>query len=509
MKEKISGILGFAGVLIVFAGWVFYSFYPEKTILASGLEILALVFLIFYFVTRFTRLISFSKTRTARMGVNSVLMTLFFICILALLAVLLNKHHFRFDLSEGGKFSLSPQTIKILKNLKRDIKITAFIEGGTKGIEQGNDLLNNFKYQTPRIQVEMVDPGRRPAIAKQYGITQSDTLVLESGKQERRVRSLTEQELINAVIQVTQDQKKRIYFLEGHGEHKIGDTEKEGYSLAKEALEKDGYEVKNLLLLQEGKIPDDASVLVVGGSMTMVLPSEKPLIDQYMAKGGKVLFLIDPESKSDFESFLVKWGVQFQNDLIIDPLSRLFGGDFTVPIVNAFPPHEITRDLKPPVFFPVARSFSFVKEKEAEFEFSPLAESGPNSWGETKIVSGEARFDPREDFKGPLTIAGAFAFKKKNDTDPVKPGKWIVIGDSDFATNAYLKAASNADFFLNAISWLAEEKGLISIRPDAATPAPFFLTSTQGKLFFFVPLLILPGFVMVMGIFVWRKRKNR
>lgn len=443
------------------------------------------------------------------MGTNAFAATLFVIGILSVLALLLNKHSFRFDFSEEGNFSIAPQTVKILKNLKQDIKITGFVEEGTKSKEKAVDLLNNFKYQTPHIQYELIDPARRPAIAKQYGITQSDTLVLEGGKQEKRIRTINEEDLINAVVQVNQDQKKSLYFLEGHGEHKIGDSEKEGYSFAKESLEKDGYDVKTLLLLQEGKIPDNAAVLVVGGPMTQVISTEKTILDHYLSKGGKVLFLIDPESRADFDSFLKNWGAELHQDLVIDPMSRLFGGDFTIPVVNSFQNHEITREMKAPVFFPVARSFSFKKEMEAEIAFNPLAESGPNSWGETKIRSGEAKFDPGEDFKGPVTIAGAFNFKKKSEAELDKGSKWIVVGDSDFATNAFFKAAGNGDLFLNMISWLAEEKGLISVRAKDDQSTPFFLTRSQGKLFFLVPILIVPGAVIMAGILVWRVRRKR
>ena len=509
MNNKISNVLGYAGFLGAIAGWILYSLYPDKTILVSFLEVVALGFLSFYFMTHFTRLTAFSKKRSARMGANAILMTLFFTGILIVLAVLLSKHHLRFDFSEERKFSLSPQTIKILKSLQREIKITGFFEERTKLKEQAVDLLNSFKYQTPRIQYELIDPGKKPAIAKQYGITQSDTLVLEGGKQEKRVRAINEEELINAIVEVNQDRKKVIYFLEGHGEHKIGDSGKEGYLLAKEALEKDGYEVKSLLMLQEGKVPEESSVLIIGGPMTMVLPSEKAGLENYLNKSGKVLFLIDPESKSDFEGFLEKWGVTLQKDLIIDPLSRLFGGDFTIPVVTSFPPNEITQDLKTAVFFPVARSIAFNKTKESEIEFKPLAESSPNSWGETKIKTGEARFDPGEDYKGPVTIAGAFSIKKKSETETEKTAKWIVVGDSDFSTNGFLKAAGNSDLFLNMISWLAEEKGLISIRSTSLNTGPLFLTSTQGKLFFFVPILIVPGLVLMVGITVWIKRKRK
>ncbi|MFI5303591.1 MAG: GldG family protein [Nitrospiria bacterium] len=454
-------------------------------------------------------LLGFTRKRSTRMGANAFVATLFFIGILTVLAILFNKHSLRFDFSEEGSFSIAPQTIKILKSLSKDIKITGFVEEGSKSKEKAVDLLNNFKYQSSHIQFELIDPARRPAIAKQYGITQSDTLVLEGGKQEKRIRAINEEELINAIVQVNQDQKKMIYFLEGHGEHKIGDTDKEGYSFVKESLEKDGYEVKNILLLQEGKIPDNASVLVIDGPATQVIDSEKTGIENYLKRGGKILFLIDPETKSDLEPFLQKWGAMLHKDLVIDPMSRLFGGDFTIPVVNSFPNHEITREMKSPVFFPLARSFSFIKEMEGEIEFSPLAESGPNSWGETNIRSGEAKFDEGEDYKGPVILAGAFNFKKKSDAEPEKPGKWIVVGNSTFATNSFFKAAGNGDFFLNMISWLAEEKGLISVRAKEEQTTPFFMTRSQGQLFFLVPIFLVPGMVVIVGLAVWRNRRKK
>ncbi|HXN06397.1 MAG TPA: Gldg family protein [Nitrospiria bacterium] len=504
-KEKLGNILGICGLLIALIGLFLYGAYPEKAGLISAFEAVALASLVYYFVLNFTRISAFSKKRSTRMGTGSFVTLLLFLGILGIIAVLGTRHHFRYDLSESGDFSLSPQTKKILKETQKEIKITAFLEEAAPDLEKAKDLLNNFKYQSSKISYEMVDPVKRPTIAKRYGVTQSGTMILESGGKESRTRAVSEEELVNAIIRMNQEKKKTVYFLEGHGEHKISDTEKEGYSIAKSGLEKDGFVVKNILLLQEGKVPDDAAVLVIGGPVSAFLPAEKSALETWLSKGGKVIFMVDPETRSGLDDLLEKYGILLHKDLVIDPRSKLMGADFTIPVVSEFPRHEITKEMKAPVFFPVARSFDFIKEKGSEIDFQALAMSDPGSWGETKIQTGTAKFDQGEDFPGPLVMAAVFSFK---DTGKM-PAKWIMVGDSDFITNNFFQAFGNGDFFLNMVSYLAEEKNLISIRPNPVKSGTLLLTSRTGIWFFLVPVIIIPGVVLLAGILVWRKRRNR
>ena len=53
-----------------------------------------------------------------------------------------------------------------------------------------------------------------------------------------------EENLTNALLKVIREGKKVVYFLEGHGEHSINNTEREGYSEAKRAIESQNYVVK-------------------------------------------------------------------------------------------------------------------------------------------------------------------------------------------------------------------------------------------------------------------------
>jgi ABC-type uncharacterized transport system involved in gliding motility auxiliary subunit len=130
----------------------------------------------------------------------------------------------------------------------------------------------------------------------------------------------------------------------------------------------------------------------------------------------------------------------------------------------------------------------------------PLAQTSRESWGETDraaLQRGEAKPDP-EDKKGPLSVAVVATIDK---------ARLVVIGTSNLASNQFLNAAGNRDFFLNAVSWLAEEENLIAIRPKETKQTPVILTATQGQVIFWLPVVVLPGAVMLCGIAVLLRRR--
>src|SRR5438132_8747206 len=135
------------------------------------------------------------------------------------------------------------------------------------------DLIDSYRAHSAKLTVEFVDPEKKPGVTRQYGITRPDTAVLESGKQETRITSASEQELTNALIRVSKDEKKTVYFLTGHAEHPLEDGSKEGYSFLKEALERQGYTVRSLSLYESTTIPTKASVPVLAGPQKPLSPA--------------------------------------------------------------------------------------------------------------------------------------------------------------------------------------------------------------------------------------------
>ncbi len=507
MTPRLTFLLGVLGGVLAGAGVVIYALAPERTALIATTEGLAAVCLTVFLVAHFELFREFSARRATRLGLNSVLMVVLMGAILGILNFLAARHSVRWDLSETKRFTLAPQTARLLRELPREVKVTVFASDQSPVRLAYRDLIDSYRAHTAKLAVEYVDPEKKPGVARQYGITRPDTAVLESGKQETRITSASEQELTNALIRVTKDEKKAVYFLTGHGEHLPEDGSKEGYSFLKEALERQGYTVRSLSLYESKTIPKNASMVVLGGPQKPVSPEEQLLLADCVRTGGRLLVLLDPGSRAGLESTLEAWGLQADNRTVLDT-QTILGGDLTMPVVNTYGTHEITQDLGQ-VFtmFPHARPVSFLDSKGNEWVFHPLAKSSPRSWAHAGELAPIRDFDPQKDTQGPLTLAALVVARASPSEDARQPAV-LLVGDSDFASNAYLDFSGNTDFILHAVAWLAEEKDLITIAPKDTRLGTLLLTTAQSNALFALQVLGLPGFFLLAGFAVWRRRRR-
>ncbi len=514
MSERATFLLGTLGGVLAGAGAVLYFVSPERTGLIAGTEGLAAACLTVFFVAHYEMFREISTRRSTRLGLNSLLMVVLLATILGIVNFLAARHSVRWDFSETKRFTLAPQTARLLRELPREVKVTVFTGDQGPARSAYRDLFDSYQARTAKLTVEFVDPEKKPGVARQYALTRPDTAVLESGRQETRITAASEQELTNALIRVTKDEKKTLYFLTGHAEHLLEETDKSGYSFWKEALERQGYAVRSLSLYESKTIPPNASVLVLGGPQKAVSPEEQALLADYVKKGGRLLVLLDPGSRAGLEGFLENWGLQADNRTVLDT-QTIQGGDLTMPVVNTYGTHEITQDLGQ-VFtmFPHARPVGFLDSKAQEWAFHPLAKSSARSWARPAEVGaggtggGQVRdFDPKNDQPGPLTLAGLVT-ARTSPTENARPPAILFVGDSDFVSNAFLDFSGNTDFILHAVAWLAGEKDLISIAPKDAALGTFLLTAAQSNALFAVQVLGLPAFSLAAGFRMWRRRRR-
>src|SRR5438445_9322377 len=277
------------------------------------------------------------------------------VTILGILTFLAARHSIRWDFSETQRFTLAPQTARLVRELPREVKVTVFTSDQSPVRLEYRDLIDSYRAHSAKLTVEFVDPEKKPGVARQYSITRPDIAVLESGKQETRIASASEQELTNALIRVTKDEKKTVYFLTGDAEHPLEDGSKEGYSFLKEALERQGYTVRSLSLYESKTIPMKASVLVLAGPQKPASPAEQVRLADYVRTGGRLLLLLDPGSRAGIEGTLAAWGLRTDTRSLLDTQTNR-GCHLPMPVVNTYGTHEITQDLGQVLtMFPLAR----------------------------------------------------------------------------------------------------------------------------------------------------------
>ncbi len=518
--KKFGPAAGWLALATGFVALFFYIVLPDIKSVSISLAVVCLINGIFFCITEGPNLTRNLSSRSALYGANTLIMTAVVLGILIFVDLLAFRHKHRFDFTEGGYFTLAPQTKKFISNLPRAVKMTAFFQTESPEKTDFANLIAGYLEETEKIKLQYVDPDKNPSVTKQYGVTTYGTVAFESGAKETKVQNATEENVTNALLKVTRDEQKVIYFLEGHGESKISDNKDEGYATAKKNLEQDGFIVKPLLLFQSAEVPKDASVLVVPGPKKPFQKEEKKVVANYLNSGGSVFMLIDPKSSSGMETFLKKWGIEIGEDIVIDPMSKLFGGDFAAPVVNQYTVHEITSDFVLATIFPVIRSVREIPV--AGITTTELLKTGANSWAESDFDLGTVKYEEDKDVKGPIPIS-VIATKilekedRKNSPDrenseatknnkPLPKATLLVIGDSDFSNNRYTNFSGNGDFFLNAVSWLAEEENLLSIRPKERKNTPIQMTQSWGYAIFIMGVIVFPGLIAVMGIRTWWRR---
>ncbi|HOW85268.1 MAG TPA: GldG family protein [Candidatus Aminicenantes bacterium] len=524
LKKNLNTV---AGVLVA-AGLVGWIVWPQKKTAALIVAALGLAALALYAYLNRAALGPKLSRKSLLYSGNMVLVVVLVLAILGLANYFLSKHNHRWDFTQAKVHSLSDQTITVLKALKTDVTFKGFFREGNYGRSAMENLLKIYAYHSGRIRYEFIDPDKNPGLVKRYGVTQDGTTIIEAGDKEGRVTTTSEEDVTNALIKATRERKKTICFLEGHGEESVEGAGDNSFSTAKAELEKLGYEVKKQNLALADRFPGDCALLVVPGPQKDLLPNEYETIKAYVQNGGRVLFLVDPETPTLLPLLLADYGFKLDNDIVVDTVSRLLGGDYFMPVVSEYETHAITDKFGYATFFPYARSVEVGETKPEGATVTELARTSPNSWSERELDQKEVKFNPAKDRQGPIGLAAVADFKvkpaapaaaqaeaKPGQTAPEaqagtaeKDARIAVIGDSDFIKNRYFGLSGNGNFFLNVANWLTEEADLIAIQPKTQTPRTITLTPSQGRLIFLVSIVILPLLALLLGVSVWVRRRS-
>ena len=445
------------------------------------------------------------KDRRLLYGGNMLLVIILVTAILGLLNYFSARHSWRVDTNTGKTFSLAPQTVNLLKSLNSDIEIIVF----DKRINAGpvENLLKEYAHISKRFSYRLVDPDEKPGLSNQYKVTQYGSLVVIGGNREEQINLATEEALTNAIIKVTRDKTRRVAFITGHGERSINSADRKGFANAEAAIEDQNYVVEELRLAEMDSIPGDISVIIIAGPEKDYFKGELELLTTYLKNGGSGLFLLDPKPGMGLQKYLRKWNISVGSDMVVDAsgFGRLLGAGPEIPLVSDYGDHPIVEQLDGLMtFFPLTRSVSVIASDNSKMSATVIARTGQTSYaiGQEKISKREEISIGPEDRRGPIDIACALTVS--NDTN--RETRIVVVGDSDFASNAYFTNQANGDFFMNIINWLVSDEDLISIRPKNPEMRTVNVTPGQMRLVFWLTVIVLPVLAFALGIVVYRGR---
>ncbi|HEX9417877.1 MAG TPA: GldG family protein, partial [Methylomirabilota bacterium] len=220
MWGAVLCLLG-ACALVLFASWM--------TRLQWALVIVAAVLFVVSAALNWREGASLLGRRGMRHGSAAALLVLIALGVAVLANAVSLRYNTRWDMTEGKRHSLSPQTVKLLKGLTAPVEAIAFFRSDMPGKKTAEDLLKQYAQASGgKFTYRMEDPDRSPGLAKRYGIESYGTLVMQSGDKSEKVPDAEEERLTNALVKVTRPGNPVIYVVKGHGERDISSAERTG-----------------------------------------------------------------------------------------------------------------------------------------------------------------------------------------------------------------------------------------------------------------------------------------
>jgi ABC-type uncharacterized transport system involved in gliding motility auxiliary subunit len=548
MLNRILGIIGWVGTALVLAAVAVRFLKPEWSPYQQYLAWAGLACVLAYLAGQWREVGAFYKRRQARYGTLSIVSILVVLGILIAVNYLASRQNKRWDLTANQVYSLSDQTVKVLQGLDAPVKFTVYDQ--ETNFDRFRDRLEEYAYHSTRVTTEYVDMDRQPARAKQAQVQQYGTLVIEYKDRTERVTNVAEQDITNALIKAVTGEARKVYFTQGHGEKDPTSSDRLGYASVSQLLTRDNYGVERVVLAQQKDLPADATAVIIAGPRTDFLQPEIEALQRYLAKGGKVMFLLDPPEGpepaplTNLTALLKEWGINAGNDVVLDAsgIGQVVGTGPEMPVAAKYPAHAITDRFEVMTAYPLARSISVI-EGGANGRFpQPLVETSAQSWAEANLKSltggDRVAFNAGEgDRQGPIVLAAAVsapatdapakpeekpaagAANGGSGETPAKtePGKTeperkpesriVAFGDSDFAANGYLGFQGNRDFFVNAVNWIAQQENLIAIRAREPEDRRLTLTADQQQRIMLLSVFVVPGLVLAAGVYNWWRRR--
>ena len=534
--ERVRQILGISSLVLLFVGlnlavvWE-NPFVPSVYVPLIGSAIFGQIWLVLKLAS------ALGKGKGSARGLNAVVGTVVWLGICIAAYALVKRSDVSWDLTQEGRRELSPQTVQVLRMLTEDVEVTCFWvrAGGDARVDLAQDKAERFLARcqrvTDRLKVKYIDPQANPLLLEEMGVLRIQsavgTVVLEAGARQREIplsdvtSRLEERDFTNALVNIVRDSRPKIYFLMGHGERDILDTDpKVGGSNFALWLEEEAYETaRHLIAYTNPEIPADCSILVINKYQADLKPHEIEVLDEYMNNGGRLLILSDPQvaiegavpSVEQLRPWLsTRFGVRVGNDILV---SRLTEG-YKLALISDFNDrrslgeyarlpeagtryhgsfngeHPITRGLgnmDRQMILSAVRSVEIDRNLPAGVTGSLLLRSTPDTWAETDL-RGVLDLKPlsREDYEteGPNGIAVAMTMRTDvpvGDGSRMREARLVIVGDADMSSNEQMNYVSNQSFLLNSVAWLSENEELIAVRPTRTDDAPILLTRGEQR----------------------------
>jgi len=306
-----------------------------------------------------------------------------------------------------------------------------------------------------------------------------------------------EYRLASMIRTLASPRRPTIALLEGHGELGPSNRMTLGAGRLRKEYSLEQFRIDSTMT----EIPDSIDVVVIAGTASPLQPAEGQMLGDYLERGGSLFLLlagtrIDAQSRTAgpsyypvLDSLLDRYGLGVVPAVVYDLASNQAiplqtAGGYVIQQYPLFPIAQVVGD------HPIVEGGSPVTFQWA----SPLLIDDADSTRVTPLLvttdagglsTAPASIDPSQDWQTIATTASletqvlAAAYTDDSGARMVVVGSPSIIEDG--VIQAAPQGAAGLIFFQNAIDWLAQDEGLISIRSKDRAPPQLLFSSNLAR----------------------------
>jgi hypothetical protein len=444
-----------------------------------------------------------ARRRRLRSLVHHGLFVALLVALAALTAHLALEFRIEHDLTQSHRNTLAPATLDVLKRLEGPVSVTAYALArdarGDHVHRRIEDFLRPYQRAKPDLTLTLIDPREQPKAAAEAGVRAPIELVVMYQRRTERLAEFNEQALANALLRLARGTDRLVLWLEGHGERRLNGPANHDLGEFGRQLELKGFRLSSLNLALAQEVPANAAVLVIASPQVSVLDAEVQKIRRYIAAGGNLLWLIDPEPLRGLAPIAEMLGLVLTPGIVADPDAARYGASPALAIAAVYGRHAVTEGFNLITLYPQARQIEAIDNDE--WRVRPLIEVAPR--GCVKSGRIDARCDKSRDIAGPITIASAFERAVGDRQQRV-----VVVGNGNFLSNTFIGNGGNRDLGVNMVNWLAGDDRMIVIQPRAGVGSQIDIDQVTLYLIAFCFLIVAPLAFMVTGLAIWWRRRR-
>lgn len=462
-------------------------------------------------------------------GSYSMAMAAIFIVIVVVINMIVGaipSKYSQLDVSSSKLYTIGDETKKVLKALDKDVTIYQIAQSGSEDDTISN-LLKRYKDESKHIKVEVKDPVVNPKFASEYTTDDlaANSLIVVCGDRNKVIsyndmystsvdyntwqQTTTgfdgEGQITSAIGYVTSEDLPIMYTLSGHGEKDLD-------SSFKEDIQKANIDIKELNLLTEGKVPDDADCLMIVSPTSDISEEEKTEILDYLEAGGKAMIFSDytQDDLPNFDAVLASYGVKRAEGIVFEGDSQHYGMQmpyYLVPTVNSTDASSETASAGSYVLAPYAQGIQKTDDVRDTVTIDSILTTSDQAYSKTNMQSSQIEKED-DDVNGPFDLGVAITEKLDDD----KETQIVYYSTANLMESQVNQMVSggNEKLLLESLSWMTstDESSSVSISSKSLQSASLTVTDYDAAFWKICTIGLIPGVFLVAGFLIWLRRRK-